>query len=173
MGAPAPARGDVYATRNPDGSVSFTDVPTVPGYEVVIRETPPVLPWRDVARRESERHGLDPNLVRAVIFVESGEDPHAVSPKGARGLMQLMPGTARELGVDDPLRPRDNVRGGVAYLAWLVERFDGRLDLALAAYNAGPAAVERHRGVPPYPETRAFVERVLALYGRLKAANGG
>ncbi len=162
-----PAWGDVYAVRAPDGSVSFTDVPTTGEWGLVIREDPPVLPWRDVAEREAERYGIDPKLVRAVIYVESGEDPKAVSPKGAEGLMQLMPGTAKELGVGNAFRPRENVQGGVGYLASLLERFDGSLELALAAYNAGPGAVERHGGIPPYPETRAYVKRVLEIYRRV------
>ena len=96
------ARADVYRAASPDGSVSFTDTPTEPGYAVVIQETPPVLPWRQVVDREAERYGLDPKLVRAIIYVESAENPVAVSPKGAQGLMQLMPGTAAEVGVDHP-----------------------------------------------------------------------
>ena len=165
-----PARADVYARSGADGTVRFTDAPTEPGYRVVIRTSPPRVPWREALAREAGRRGLDPLLVRALIQVESGENPRAVSPKGARGLMQLMPATARELGVLDPLHPRDNVKGGIAYLSRLVERYDGRLDLALAAYNAGPGAVDRYGGLPPYPETRAFVRRVLSLYERARAA---
>lgn len=161
-----PAWGDVYTVRESDGSVSFTDVPTTGQWDLIIREDPPVLPWRDVAEREAERYGIDPNLVRAVIYVESGENPKAVSPKGAEGLMQLMPGTAKELGVGNAFRPRENVQGGVGYLASLLQRFGGDLELALAAYNAGPGAVERHGGIPPYPETQTYVKRVLEIYRR-------
>ncbi len=160
------ARADVYRTAGPDGSVSFTDTPTEPGYAVVIQETPPVLPWRHVVDREAERYGLDPKLVRAIIYVESAENPVAVSPKGAQGLMQLMPGTAEEVGVDHPLRPRDNIRGGVGYLAGLVHDFDGQLELALAAYNAGPGAVRKYGGIPPYRETQNYVKKVLDAYRR-------
>ncbi|MHB8767349.1 MAG: lytic transglycosylase domain-containing protein [Deferrisomatales bacterium] len=169
VAAPGQGRADIYALTSPDGVVSFTDAPTSPGYAVIIREgSPPPLHWSEFAHREAERHGLDPGLVRAVIWTESREDPRAVSPKGAQGLMQLMPGTARELGVDDPLRPADNVRGGVRYLAALVDRYPGRLDWALAAYNAGPGAVDRHRGIPPYAETQAYVTRVLDAYRRIR-----
>lgn len=111
----------------------------------------------------SQRHGLDPRLVLAVIEVESAYRPAARSRKGAMGLMQLMPGTAAQLAVDDPYDPEQNVRGGTAYLARMLDRF-GSLELALAAYNAGPEAVDRHGGVPPYRETRDYVERVLRLY---------
>ncbi len=172
LGGAAPARADVYARTGPDGTVVFTDAPTDPGYRVVIRTGPPRIPWREAAHREARRAGLDPWLVRAVIRVESGENPRAVSPKGAVGLMQLMPATARELGVESPFHPRDNIRGGVAYLRELLDRYGGRLELALAAYNAGPAAVDRYGGVPPFPETRRFVERVLDLYRRIRAARG-
>ena len=168
------ARADIFAIRNPDGSVSFTDAPVTEEYRVIIREgrpeAKPSLGWRMVAHREAVRKRLDPLLVKAVIYVESGENPNAVSPKGAMGLMQLMPGTARSLGVDDPFRPGDNIRGGVHYLAEMVDRFRGRLDLALAAYNAGPATVDRYGGIPPYPETRNYVARVMDAYRRLRAA---
>jgi len=163
---PRVAAGDIYSSRGPDGSVSFTDTPTAPDYTVVIRESPPILPWRDVAEREAERYGLDPRLVRAVIYVESGEDPRAVSPKGAQGLMQLMPGTAEELGVGNAFRPRENIQGGVGYLASLLQQFDGKLELALAAYNAGPGAVQKYGGIPPYAETKAYVRKVMEIYRR-------
>lgn len=109
------------------------------------------------------RHGLDPRLVRAVIQTESGWNALAVSSKGAMGLMQLMPETASDLAVEDPFAPAENLAGGIRYLRSMLDRFDGRLDLALAAYNAGPTVVTRYAAVPPYPETRAYVERVLSL----------
>jgi soluble lytic murein transglycosylase-like protein len=113
--------------------------------------------------RESARHGFAPELVQAVIQAESGYNVRALSNKGAMGLMQLMPATAADLAVTDPYDPEQNVRAGTAYLKRLVDRF-GHLELALAAYNAGPQAVERHRGIPPYPETEAYVDRVLHLF---------
>src|SRR6185503_8252149 len=108
---------------------------------------------------------LDPKLGEAVIRVESAFDSRAVSDKGALGLMQLMPGTATELGVENALDVEENLRGGTTYLRSLLDRFSGDVSLALAGYNAGPAAVEKYNGVPPYPETTAYVRRVLAAYG--------
>jgi len=114
--------------------------------------------------RHSDDHGLDPRLVAAVVQVESAFDHTAVSRKGAMGLMQLMPATAAGLAVDDPWDPDQNLRGGTAYLRRLLDRYDGHLELALAAYNAGPEAVDRYGGIPPYQETRNYVRRVLRLF---------
>lgn len=114
--------------------------------------------------RHSLAQNLDPRLVRAVIQAESGYNQRALSNKGAIGLMQLMPMTAKLLRVSDPWDAEENVRGGTAYLRQLIDRFQGRLEWAVAAYNAGPGAVEKHRGIPPYRETREYVRRVLALY---------
>jgi len=114
-----------------------------------------------LARTVARRYELDEELVSAVVRAESGYDPAAVSRVGAVGLMQLMPATAAELEVDDPFDPEQNLDGGVRYLKWMLDRFEGEVDLALAAYNAGPAAVDRYGGIPPYPETRSYVRRVL------------
>ncbi len=113
---------------------------------------------------QARAQSLDPKLVKAVIQVESGYNASALSNKGAIGLMQLMPGTARLLDVLDPYDPVQNLRGGVAYLRSLLDRFAGKVEFALAAYNAGPGAVQKHGGIPPYPETREYVQRVLSLY---------
>lgn len=110
-------------------------------------------------------NGLDPALVDLVIRMESGYNPRAVSPKGARGVMQLMPSTASAYGVADAFNPRENIRGGIRYLRDLLGRFGSDVRLALAAYNAGPEAVEKHGGVPPYRETRNYVSAILAAYG--------
>lgn len=117
-----------------------------------------------VIERHSLAHDLDPKLVRAVIQAESGYNQRALSNKGAIGLMQLMPATARYLRVGNPWNAEENVRGGTKYLRQLLDRFAGKVELAVAAYNAGPGAVERHRGIPPYRETREYVRRVLGLY---------
>ena len=112
------------------------------------------------------KHHVDPALVQAVIQAESAWQPSAISRKGAQGLMQLTPGTAGDLGVSNAFDPAENVNGGVKYLRMLLERYRGDLDLALAAYNAGPSAVDRARGVPNYPETRAYVQKVTDTYFR-------
>lgn len=111
----------------------------------------------------SQRSGLDPGLVRSVIQVESAFDPRAVSSRGAMGLMQLMPETAAELGVDNVWDPGENIRGGTTYLRRMLDRF-GELELALAGYNAGPTVVEKYGAIPPFPETRRYVTKVLGLY---------
>jgi soluble lytic murein transglycosylase-like protein len=117
-----------------------------------------------LADAAARRHGIDPELVRAVVEVESAFQPSAVSRKGAQGLMQLMPATARSLGVSDPLDPSANLDGGTRHLRSLLGRYGGDLPKALAAYNAGEGAVARHNGVPPYKETREYVDRVLRRY---------
>jgi len=120
----------------------------------------------------ARRHGVDERLVRAVLTQESGGDPRAVSPKGALGLMQLMPETAALMGVSDPFDPEENVAGGVKYLKLCLKRFGDDVTLALAAYNAGPAAVERYCGVPPYRETEDYVGRVLTAYAGTSPLDG-
>jgi soluble lytic murein transglycosylase-like protein len=130
-------------------------------------------PFDDIIVREARAQNLDPLLVKSVIWVESCFDPQAVSRVGAHGLMQLMPATAAELGVTDRFDVAQNIRGGVTYLARMLERFDQRLDLALAAYNAGPGAVERYAGIPPFRETLNYVERVNAHYRLHTAATVG
>jgi soluble lytic murein transglycosylase-like protein len=124
---------------------------------------------RALAEAVARRHGLDPDLVAAVVSVESGFRPEAVSPKGAQGLMQLMPKTAASLGVADALDPEQNLDGGNRHLGELLTLYGGDLVRALAAYNAGQGAVQRHGGVPPYRETRTYVRKVLERYQGKKA----
>jgi soluble lytic murein transglycosylase-like protein len=111
-------------------------------------------------------HNVDEDLLASVVKAESGGNPRAVSRTGARGLMQLMPGTASELGVKDSFQPQQNVSGGTAYLDSLLTRYHDNMALALAAYNAGPLAVDRYRGIPPYRETQAYVARVIHEFNR-------
>ena len=111
-------------------------------------------------------YGLDPALVMAVITAESSFNPSAVSHKNARGLMQLIPATAERFGVSNPLDPLDNLRGGMAYLRWLLAYFQGDVKLALAGYNAGEGAVEKYKGIPPYQETQNYVAKIIGLYRR-------
>jgi hypothetical protein len=121
-------------------------------------------PYAEIIGSAAAAHGVDPMLVRALIQVESGYRPHAKSRRGAMGLMQLMPSTARAYQVRNPFDPKTNIEAGIKHLKTLIDRFRG-VELALAAYNAGPGAVEKFNGVPPYRETRSYVSRILALAG--------
>lgn len=167
--------GEVDLRIEADGSILLTDVragaPEEPARAraagaAALR----ALPYAGIVDAAAAEHALSPALIHAVIRAESNYDAAAVSPKGAVGLMQLMPATARELGVDDASNPASNIRGGVRYLKQLLERFDDDVALALAAYNAGPAAVVRSGGaIPAYAETRRYVPRVVSEYRRLQA----
>jgi soluble lytic murein transglycosylase-like protein len=126
-----------------------------------------------IIQAAAQRHNVDPNLVRAVIKVESNFKPRAVSPKGAMGLMQLMPATARNLNVSNAFDPEQNVNAGVRHLRELLDSYQGDVSLSLAAYNAGSGAVARSKGVPPYSETRQYVRRITELYGEKRSAVGG
>ena len=124
-------------------------------------------PYAELIGRTARRHELDPALLAAIAEIESAFDPQAVSPAGACGLLQLMPDTAARFGVSDVFDVAQNVEGGARYLSWLLQRFGGRTELALAGYNAGEGAVERYAGIPPYHETRDYVRRVLTGAARL------
>jgi soluble lytic murein transglycosylase-like protein len=122
--------------------------------------------------RAAADNDVDASLIRAIIHAESAYRPDAVSPRGARGLMQLMPATEAELGVADVFNPASNIFGGANYLAQMLDEFEGDVDLATAAYNAGPGAVHKYGGVPPYPQTREYVRRIQILYRRYRLAGG-
>lgn len=171
---PALARGPVYSYTDEDGVVHFSNRPSDSRYlKLAPSETDGRLEFTAgsvvpsdidrMIRLAAHESQVQPALVKAVIKAESNFDPQAVSRRGAKGLMQLMPKTARAMGVHDPLHPGQNVRGGARYLRTMLDRY-GDLRLAVAAYNAGPRAVDRFGGVPPYRETRAYVDRVLTYY---------
>ncbi len=137
------------------------EAPAAPAQDLAVLES---TPYGEIIASVSEAHGVNPLLVRALIQVESGYRPTAKSRKGAMGLMQLMPSTARAYKVRNPFEPRANIEAGIKHLKALIDRFDG-LELALAAYNAGEGAVEKFKGMPPYRETRNYVTKILSLAG--------
>lgn len=120
--------------------------------------------WAQRVQERAPHYGVDPRLAVSIVRAESNFNPLAVSPKNAQGLMQLIPASALRFGVRNPLDPQQNIEGGLAYLGWLLQRFDHDVVKASAAYNAGEGAVDRHQGVPPFPETRAYVARILGFY---------
>ena len=172
------AKGDVYAFRDKNGVVTFTNVPNHAGFRRVFRDTSrPATStgvvdsgYDDYIQRASGRYNIDPDLIRAVIKAESDFKVSARSNKGAMGLMQLMPDTARLHNISDAYNPSENVEGGARHLRMLLDRYQGDLELSLAAYNAGSAAVEKHRGIPPFPETKEYVRRVLRFYDSYRNA---
>jgi hypothetical protein len=197
------ADAQIYALRQPDGTLVLSDKPLGPGAQTyTVRgsndlrttATANAVPvgsglgrsssWDDVIEEHASANRVRPELVRAVIQVESGFNPRARSNKGAMGLMQLMPDTASDLGVRNAFDPVQNIRGGVAYLRQLLDKFGGSEELALAAYNAGPGAVSRYGdAIPPYRETRQYVEKVRSrtsigsmgatrIYKIIKVING-
>jgi len=127
--------------------------------EVVSQKDSP--PFHKIIIMVAKEHQVDPALIQAIIMAESGNNPMAVSKRGAKGLMQLMPRTARSLGVKDPFNPEHNIQGGVKYFKKLLDRYDGNINLALAAYNAGSRNVLQYKGVPPFPATRIYIRKVI------------
>lgn len=168
------ASADIYRYRDKNGVWHFTNIKTDARYKLYIRSYPKrsseyIREYEGIIQQASRRFRIDPLLIKAVIKAESDFDHKAISSKGAQGLMQLMPYTADEMDVEDPFDPEENIFGGTRYLSLLLERFKKDKRLALAAYNAGPEKVESYKGIPPYPETRSFVKKVLAYYDRLRS----
>jgi len=172
---PGLALADIYVWVDSEGVSHFTNLPTDNRYKVFIKEKDRIHLRPSACGADLESHiqeaarlyDVDSALVKAVIKAESSFDPMAVSRAGAQGLMQLMPATAREVACTDAFDPKDNIQGGVRYLRKLMDLF-GDVGLALAAYNAGPEAVMRYRGLPPYNETRTYVDRVLKYYAQYR-----
>jgi len=155
-GVPAPVAAAAAAPARPRNEAQPAAGAPRPGADKSVDE---------IIDGAAEKHAVDPHLVRAIVKVESNFNPGAISRKGAMGLMQLIPQTARRLGVSDIFDPQENVDAGVRYLKYLLELYNGNLRLSLAAYNAGEKAVDRHSGIPPYPETRQYVNKISSLYG--------
>lgn len=157
---------DIYKYVDEKGVSHYTNIKSDVRYKLYIKgrdEKPDVFikEYGSIINQASEKFNLKPSLIKAVIKAESGFDHKAVSKKGAKGLMQLMPKTASEMKVADPYKPEENIFGGAKYLSSLMKKFKNNLEHALAAYNAGPEKVEEHNGIPPYSETKEFVKRVL------------
>lgn len=178
----------VYSDANASGEIRLSNVPVETGYELLVQETTPAnssvpirsdttptpfkagLPFDDAVRAAAVETSMEPALLHAVIAAESHHDARALSPRGAQGLMQLMPLTTRRFKVSDPYDPAQNILAGARYLRELRDLYKGDMNLALAAYNAGPGAVSRFGGrIPPYAETRNYVPKVMQLYRKLSS----
>lgn len=176
------AWSDIYSFEDEEGVVHFTNVPVdgryrfkekenIRKFKVFIYESNE-RQYDPIIRKVAGEEGLDPDLLRSLVSVESNFDPVAISPKGAMGLTQLMPETARSLGVENVFHPEQNLGAGARHLRALLDKYDGDLTLALAAYNAGEKAVEVYQGIPPYPETEMYVLEVLRRYRKAKERSG-
>jgi soluble lytic murein transglycosylase-like protein len=181
LGASTPAGAQIYTWRDDKGTLVMSNKPkpgTVPAVQPLAVRKADIVPthgflmssrrqmYDDLIHENARLHNIRPDLVKAVVQVESAFNPYAESPKGALGLMQLMPATARQFGVTNAFNPIENVRAGVAYLRQLLDRYDDNEQLALAAYNAGPGAVDKYgEAVPPYRETQNYVSKIKDLAG--------
>jgi len=174
----------IYGYVDDRGIYHFTNIkPAGKQYHVVITDKNKTMDlqknfdnsnYDTLIMHHSSLNGIDPSLVKAVMKAESNFNPYAVSPKGAQGLMQLMPDTSKLMKVKNPFDPDENIKGGTKYLKFLEETFQGNLELILAAYNAGPSKVMEHKmNVPPIEETRTFIKRVKQFYNKLKYPNEG
>ena len=167
---------DIYRYIDENGVMHFTNTPTssTQTFKLFLREKPKVNPrystkkYDDIIANASQQYDVSFPLLKAIIKAESDFDPQAVSKKGAKGLMQIMPENFKPLGIKDPFDPSQNIHAGARYFKQMYDRFKGKLSLSLAAYNAGPTAVERYKTVPPYEETEEYVRRVLKFYYNYK-----
>jgi soluble lytic murein transglycosylase len=171
---PDASRGDVYRYKDENGVWHFTNIKSDARYRLYIRSYPKgpnrfIKDYDRAIRQAAVRFAVDASLIKAVIKAESDFDHKAISSKGAQGLMQLMPQTSDQMRVQDPFDPEENITGGTRYLSLMLDRFRNDKRLAIAAYNAGPENVEAYNGIPPFPETQAFVKRVLQYYQQFKS----
>ena len=181
---PCTAMGDIYRYIDAAGVVHFTNTPTAKGYTLFLKEnreerivqaqprrfkTGPDV-YDTIILKAARVFGVDHALIKAVIHAESSFNPNAVSMKGARGLMQIMPQNDASLNISNPFDPSQNIMGGTRYLKRMLIRYNEKLALALAAYNAGPSAVDKYNRIPPYEETQTYVQRVISLYSRYKSS---
>lgn len=172
------ASADIFSFRDENGVIHFSNVPMDTRYRFKMKETVRKVRitlyesrrkrYDTLIVRVARENDLDPHLLHAVVDVESRYDPYAVSVKGASGLMQIMPETAKNLGLKDVFHPEENLKAGAGYLRRLIDKYEGKIHLALAAYNAGEAAVDQYKRVPPYPETQSYVRKILGLYEKVK-----
>src|SRR6056297_612470 len=181
---PCTALGDIYRYIDANGVVHFTNTPTDEGYILYLKEKrvgrvlqartrrfkagPDV--YDNIILKAARAFDVDHALIKAVIHAESGFNPRAVSSKGARGLMQIMPRNNASLNISNPFDPSQNIMGGTRYLKRMLIRYNEKLTLALAAYNAGPSAVDKYKNIPPYDETQTYVQKVMSLYSRYKSS---
>jgi len=173
--AGVPVSADIYMYRDADGVMHFTNTPSSPEYRIYIRSSKPrfyppanINKYDRIIKEAARRHGVDFSLLKAIIQAESSFNPQAVSKKGARGLMQIMPQNYQALNIKDPFDPHQNIMGGTRYFRTLYDRYNGKLALTLSAYNAGPTVVDRYQRIPPIPETERYVEKVMRFYRHYK-----
>ncbi len=171
---PGDLSAEIYSYTDEDGVLHFSNAPTSARYRYAGPENSMhasiyysggrMTTYDDIIREASRHHGMRFELIKAMIHAESNFNPNAISPSGAIGLMQIMPDNLNAFGISDPFDPRDNIMGGTRYLKQLMEKYNRDLSLTLAAYNAGPGAVDKYNDIPPYPETEDYVEKVLTYY---------